>query len=405
MKIEHWSIKRLRPYANNPRVNDHAVDQMADAIETFGFRVPIIVKSCGEIVDGHLRLKAANKLKLEIVPVILADDLTDDQIKALRLSINKLSELADWDDDKLFAELSEIADLNFDLSHIGFDESELELLFSSHDDESGGNTDEDSEPNISDVEQITKLGDVWTLGLHRLICGDSTDNKVVSRLFDGTTADICFTSPPYNIGNDGVGSKRYIGSTKKDNLSQNDYTEFLNNFIRIALNYCQYVFCNVQSISGNKLALIDLLHGLKDIYADTIIWDKLHTQPAMGKNVLNSDFEYVHIFSKKANRVIGTKYFRGTLSNIVKIQSIDKKEFSSLHKATFPVEFAKFFISNFSRRDGSVYEPFTGTGSTMIACETLGRSCYGVELNPLYVDVSVKRWEDYSGKKAVINGD
>lgn len=260
--------------------------------------------------------------------------------------------------------------------------------------------DYDAEPP---AEPKAKVGDLYQLGDHRLICGDSTDANVIKRLMNGQKADIAFASPPYNAGftpsEIGTGrSTKYNGND--DNKTESEYIDFLNRYIKCGIDNSEYVFVNVQSIANNKVALIDVLANNKNIYADTIIWDKGHGQPAMGKNILNSVYEYVHIFSHKANRVIGTVEFRGTIDNIARIPPQRGNEYSDIHNATFSVEFAAWFISRFAKH--SVLDQFGGTGTTIIACEQLNRKCYLAELDPRYVDVIINRWETFTGEKAVL---
>ena len=234
------------------------------------------------------------------------------------------------------------------------------------------------------------------------MCGDSTKEEDVAKLMDGEKADISFTSPPYNADctpTEAVNGKKTKYNGNDDNKTVNEYTKFLDLYIKNAVKHSDYTFMNVQSIKNNKIALIDVLYDNKDIYADTMIWDKIHGQPAMAENVMNSVFEYIHIFSKKANRAIGSIYFRGTIDNILHIPPQRRNEFSKIHNATFSVEFASYFVKNFALK--SVLDLFGGTGTTLIACEQLGRKCYMMELDPKYVDVIIKRWEDFTGKKAV----
>ena len=183
-------------------------------------------------------------------------------------------------------------------------------------------------------------------------------------------------------------------------MSEAEYTDFLNAFIHCAIAFCKYVFMNVQSIAGNKVALIDVLADNKEIYADTIIWDKQNGQPAMAHNVLNSVYEYVHIFSEKANRSIGTIDFRGTIDNILHLPPQRRNEYANVHNATFSVEFASWFISRFAKE--TVLDSFGGTGTTLIACEQLNRKCFMCELDEHYCDVIIDRWEQFTGKKAVL---
>lgn len=229
------------------------------------------------------------------------------------------------------------------------------------------------------------------------MCGDSTSSECVEKLMCGERACITFTSPPYNVGKTPNGDERkYLDDS--DNLDQSDYLDFLTSFTNNALDVSKYLFINIQSLARNKVCLIDYLHRFKHTFSDYIIWDKMSAEPAMAHRVLNSQFEFVYVLSKKAKRVVGTKDFRGTLSNIVQMNSNQDKEFASVHKATFPVCFAEYFIYNFSTK--IVYEPFGGTGSTIIACEKTKRKCHMMELDPRYCDIIVERWEEFTGKKA-----
>lgn len=392
MDIVLKKISDIKPYEKNPRKNDEAVKYVAESIKNFGFKVPIVIDSNGVIVAGHTRYKAAKKLNLKEIPCIVADDLTEEQVKAFRLADNKVAEKAEWDFDLLADELDNLFD--FDMTVFGFEEVAEE--------EPAEVVEDDFETEIPE-EPKAKLGDIYQLGRHRLMCGDSTDRATVEKLMNGNTADIAFSSPPYNAGT--TATETAMGKTTKyngndDNKTEADYIDFLNSYIECAIEHCEYVFMNVQSISNNKIALIDVLYHNKDIYADTIVWDKIHGQPAMAENVMNSVFEYVHIFSQKANRAIGTIQFRGTVDNILHLQSQRKNEYSDIHNATFSVEFASHFIRNFAK--GSVLDQFGGTGTTLIACEQLGRTCYMMELEPKYIDVIIDRWEQFTGEKAVL---
>jgi DNA modification methylase len=240
-------------------------------------------------------------------------------------------------------------------------------------------------------EPITVLGDLYEIGEHRLLCGDSTDSDQVAKLMNGQKADISFTSPPYNAGTTPTEVK--MGKTSKyanddDNKTENEYLKLLTDFTNNTLLFSEYSFVNIQSLSGNKTALIDYLYNLKSIYADTLIWNKQNAQPAMAENVLNSQFEYIHVFSHKANRAIGTKYFRGTISNVIDISKQTANKVKE-HNATFPMDFASFFVSHFCEK--SVIDLFCGSGTTMVASHQLKRKCYGMELDPKYCDVIVKR--------------
>lgn len=318
------------------------------------------------------------------------DDLTDEQRKAYALAHNKLTMNSDFDVALLDTELAEIETI--DMTLLGFDDKEEETPQEVVED------DFDEEPP---AEPIAKYGDLYQLGRHKLLCGDSTKIEDVQCLLGGDKCDIAFTSPPYNAGM--TATEQKMNKTSKyenddDNKSSDEYKSFLIDFTMNSLQFCEYSFVNVQSIANNKTALIDYLHDLKEYYADTIIWDKINGQPAMANNVLNSVFEYVHCFSHKHNRAIGCKGFRGTIDNIVHIGKQTKNEYSKIHNATFPMKFAEFFVGNFSQE--SVLDLFGGTGTTLIACEQLNRKCYMMEMSPQYVDLIIDRHRKHQGRNA-----
>lgn len=256
---------------------------------------------------------------------------------------------------------------------------------------------------VDSIAVKCKRGDVWQLGTHRLMCGDSISLDDVKRLMGGAMVDISFTSPPYNAGRtptEAKGGKTSKYAHDSDDKAESDYLHLLVASTENALAFAKFAFVNVQSVSGNKTALIDYMYEMKSHYADTIIWDKESSQPAMGKNVLNSEFEYVHVFSEKATRAIGVREFRGTLSNMLHLSNrIGRdKEIQKIHSATFPLDFAAHFINNFT--NDSVLDLFGGAGTTLIAAEQLGRKCFTMELDPRYCDVIIARWEKFTGQTA-----
>ena len=253
---------------------------------------------------------------------------------------------------------------------------------------------EAEEDNYSIPDEIKTdivLGDLFEIGEHRLLCGDSTDSDQVAKLMNGETFEISFTSPPYNAGTTPTElkmNKKSKYANDNDNKNEDDYLKLLTDFTNNSLLYSQYSFVNIQSLSGNKTALIDFLYNMKSYYADTLIWQKGNAQPAMANNVLNSQYEYIHCFSHKANRAIGTKKFRGTLSNVLEISKQTKNKIKE-HNATFPIDLVSFFISNFC--ENTILDLFLGSGTTMVASHQLKRKCYGMELDPNYCQVIVDR--------------
>lgn len=383
--------KKLKNHPKNR--NKHGqdqIDRLAEMYKYHGLRHPIIVsKISGHIVAGHGRKLAAIRAGVKEVPVVYQDFKDGEAEYAFLQADNAIALWAELDLSGINEDLADLGP-DFDINMLGIQDFTLDVA------EKEGLTDEDEVPEAP-PEPVSKLGDLWLLGNHRLLCGDSTSEADVARLMNGEKADITFTSPPYNAGKTPNGnSQKYLNDS--DNKTSEDYKNLLNNFTKNCLLFSDYVFSNIQSLSGNKIALIEHLYELKEKFADTIIWDKKTAEPAMARKVLNSRFEYIHIFSNEAKRSIGKKDFRGTLSNVFELNSRQGKEFAKIHKATFPVQLPVHFLENFT--ESSVLEPFGGTGTTLIACEKTNRKCFIQELDPQYVDVIIKRWEQFTGQKA-----
>lgn len=393
MKIEKISIDKIKPYENNAKLHPpEQIEQIKKSIQEFGNNDPIAIDENNVIIEGHGRYEALKQLGFQEAEIIRLTHLNEQQKKAYILAHNKLTMNTEFDFDTLNLELDTISD--FDMSDFGFEKLDFK-------DENHQEQIEDEIPDVPEKPKA-KLGDIYKLGNHRLMCGDSTNIDDLKKLMNDKIADITFTSPPYNAGKTPTESKmqkttKYNGNN--DDKPHEKYLKFLNNYLHNTMIFSKYSFMNIQSISNNKIALIELLHKNQNIYADTIIWDKMLSQPAMAENVLNSEFEYIHIFSQKGNRAIGTKQFRGTLRNIIHFQKQTKNEYYDIHNATFPLEMALHFVENFSI--DSVLDPFGGTGTTLIACEKLNRKCYMMELEPRYIDVIIDRWEKSTGKTAI----
>ena len=393
MKIEKISIEEIKPYDNNAKLHPpEQIEQIKKSIEEFGNNDPIAIDENNVIIEVHGRYEALKQLGFNEAHIIRLTHLNEQQKKAYILAHNKLTMNTGFDFDTLNLELDSIVD--FDMSDFGFEK--LDFIDENHQEQI-----EDEIPNVPEKPKA-KLGDIYKLGSHRLMCGDSTNIDDIKKLMNDEIADITFTSPPYNAGKTPMESKmqrttKYNGND--DDKTTEQYLKFLNDYLHNTMIFSKYSFMNIQSISNNKIALIELLHKNQNIYADTIIWDKMLSKPAMAENVLNSEFEYIHIFSPKGNRAIGAKPFRGTLRNIIHFQKQTKNEYNDIHNATFPLEMALHFVENFSI--DSVLDPLGGTGTTLIACEKLDRKCYMMELEPRYIDVIIDRWEKSTGKTAI----
>ena len=370
---------KLNP--NNPRlIKDDKFKKLVQSIVDFPQMLeirPIVVNTDMIILGGNMRYKACKEAGIKEVPVIIADNLTEEQQKEFLIKDNTSG--GEWDWEVLANEWD-----SEQLESWGLDIPSFEV------DEVLEATEDDFDATPPE-EPKTVLGDLYEIGEHRLLCGDSTDSDQVAKLMNGEKAEISFTSPPYNAGKTPTEIK--MGKNSKyandnDNKTETEYLNLLVDFTNNSLLFSEYSFVNIQSLSGNKTALIDFLYNMKSFYADTLIWQKQNAQPAMAENVLNSQFEYVHVFSHKANRHIGTKKFRGTLSNVLDISKQNKNAVKE-HNATFPVEFAAHFVQNFCEH--SVLDLFLGSGTTMVASHQLKRKCYGMELDPKYCDVIVRR--------------
>jgi DNA modification methylase len=382
-------------YARNPRKNDHAVDKVAAAIREFGFRVPIVAKSDGTIVDGHLRFKAARKLGLDAVPVLLADDMSEAQIKAFRISVNKVAELAEWDDELLMLELSELQESEFDLGLIGFDDNELDTLLKALNDEPGELLGDEDEVPEAPTQPVTVLGDTWLLGKHRVRCGDSTSITDIDALMMGRKADMCFTDPPYGVDYEGghfhsgdVSIKR-----KREKLANDDSEEIYEQVIPV-------IAANVDGpcytwFSGNKpISLFKAVSFVGEIH-NMLIWHKTNAKYA----AINAQYKQRHepcLYWKPKGSTL--RWSGPTTECTVWEMKRDAK--NDYHPTQKPVELAERAIGNHNAK--LVLDPFLGSGSTLIAAEKAGRECYGMELNPVYCDVIVKRWQSLTGKQATL---
>lgn len=380
MKTELVSIKLVKSNPNNPRIiKDDKFKKLVASIQEFPKMLeirPIVVNDDMIVLGGNMRLKACIHAGLKEVPIIKVSDLTEQEQKQFIIKDNVSG--GEWDWNMLANEwdAEELDAWGLDVPDFG---KELEA------------EEDDFETPEGGIETDIVLGDLFEIGEHRLLCGDSTDSDAVAKLMDGQKAEISFTSPPYNAGTTPTEVK--MGKSSKyandnDNKSEDEYLKLLTDFTNNTLLFSQYSFVNIQSLSGNKIALIDYLYNMKSFYADTLIWQKGNAQPAMANNVLNSQFEYVHCFSEKANRAIGTKDFRGTISNVIEISKQTKNKIKE-HNATFPVDFANFFVSNFC--NNSVLDLFCGSGTTMVVAHQLERKCYGMELDPKYCQVIIDR--------------
>ena len=387
MSVELRPLDAVRPYANNPRQNDDAVEAVAESIRRFGFRQPIVVDADGVIVAGHTRFRAAQRLGLATVPVHVATDLTPDEVRAYRLADNKTAELASWDDAMLSIELDALRGAGIDWTLLGFDEEELAKLLAPAGTE--GLTDPDAVPE-KPADPITKPGDLWLLGKHRLLCGDSTSATDVARLLDGAVPALMVTDPPYGVEYDPewrmdaglTGNTARMGKVMNDDRA--DWTEAWKLFPGdVAYVYHAGVFASTvqQSLERAGFAI-----------RAQIIWAKDRLALSRG------DYHWQHEPCWYAVRE-GGKGHRTDDRTQTTLWSIPARDDAGHgHGTQKPVECMERPVRN--HLADLVYEPFAGSGTTVIACERTGRTCMAMELDPGYCDVVVRRWEDFTGRKA-----
>lgn len=398
MEIKMLSVKAITPYDKNPRKNDVAVDAVAASIKEFGFRIPILLDKNGTIIAGHTRLKAATKLGLKEVPCIYADDLNEEQVKALRLADNKTAELADWDFDLLNDELLDIIDI--DMTSFGFEE----LLDARPDLEDEEDFDVDAE-----VPAIVKAGERYQLGNHILMCGDSTNREDVTKLLRGGVADLLLTDPPYNVNYSG-GTKEKL-TIANDDMDDSSFYQFLID-----------AFANADSVmrpgaafyiwhaDSNGLTFRRACNDAGWQIRQCLIWVK--NSMVLGRQ----DYQWKHEPCLYGWKDGASHYFvadrtettvrEDELDAVVDeekttILRYDKPTSSKLHPTMKPVKLMGDLIYNSSRKGDNVLDLFGGSGTTLIACEETGRNCFMMEYDPHYCDVIISRWEALTGKKAI----
>ena len=395
LTVESWPVSRLVPYARNPRRNDQAVDRMCAAIREFGFRIPVVAKSDGTVVDGHLRLKAAQKLGLPEVPVALADDLTEAQIKAFRLLANRSAAWAEWDDELLALELQDLQDVGYDLALTGFDGGELKSLL--EDGPATGLTDEDAVP-APPANPVTKPGDLWTLGAHRLTCGDATVATDVERLLAGERPHLMVTDPPYGVDYDptwrneaGVSASKRTGKVANDDRAdwRDAWALFPGDVV-----YVWHAAIHSTTVAESLIACGFVIRA-------QIVWSK--SRFALGRG----DYHWQHEPCWYAVRKGTRSHWQGARdqSTLWSIAPAGAEDAATVHGTQKPVEAMRRPIVNNSERGDLIYEPFCGSGTTLIAAETVGRRCFALELDPAYCDVIIKRWQQFTWQVAVLDGD
>ncbi|MGP1675895.1 MAG: DNA methyltransferase [Burkholderiales bacterium] len=411
--VQQWPLSRLIEFAGNPRKHEpDTVSRAAAAIREFGFRVPILARSGGLIIDGHLRLKAARQLGLATVPVLLADDLTDAQVKAFRLSVNKIADLAEWDQDLLAFELDGLRDMAFDMDSIGFAPGELNDLIGTP------NTgfDPDEVPPAP-VVPVSRTGDLWVLGPnHKLLCGDATKAEDVARLMGGAKARLMLTDPPYGISivqcatvgggkpvtiaGKRAGTIRAHGASPFGGVKNKRGTVGATNWV----DATEYLPIHGDDKPFDPAHLIGMaerhiLFG-GNYFASRLtdgrcwlVWDKNNTG-----NFADAELAWTDIDA-------GVKLYRHTWNGLVREGVRAEELVKRVHPTQKPVGLFSAILGDFSADGDVVIDPYLGSGTTLIACEKLGRACRAMEIEEHYADIAVLRFEKFTGKPATLDGD
>lgn len=403
-RVERVNIDDLIPHERNSRTHDEEqVAHLVESIREFGFTSPVLINEKNVILAGHGRVMAARSAGMTKVPCLRVLGLTEAQQRAYVIADNKLALDAGWDEELLKAELEFLESEAFDLESLGLDDFEwtesadpVEIV-----------EDEVPEPP---AEPITKPGDLWILGEHRLLCGDSTKEKDVQRLMNGDSCDLCFTSPPYALGRSVCLSGNARMSATLNPYGQHDdnaseWPELMQQWFsvsRIAVTEAWVI--NVQPLAGNKRPLLRFVAEHSERLVDIATWDKGHSTPSMASGVMSSRYEWFVIFGRDdgASRRVPLSSWRGTVESVYCAPPQRNNEFAGIHAATMPIHVPTFVMRSLCDQSRSVYEPFCGTGTTLIAAEQLNRRCFGMEISPAYCDVIVKRWETLTGKRAVL---
>ncbi len=385
MNIVYKKIDEIIPYEKNPRINDNAVEAVAKSIKEFGFKVPVVIDKDNVIICGHTRTKGAKMLGLDEVPCIIATDLTPEQIQAYRIADNKTGEIAEWNYDLLPFEIKDLQELDFDLSLLGFDTDELDRLLSDTNDEvESGETEADAVPEIPEVA-VSKQGEIYQLGKHKLLCGDSTKQDDMAKLMQDEMVDLYLVDPPYNValtGSNGL-------TIQNDNMNDNQFKEFLTSAFQCASDKLKtgggfYVFhSDSESVNFRLACRATELEVHQSLY-----WVK--SQFVLGR----LDYHYMTesvLYGWKPGAAHNW-YSDRCQTNLLKF---DKPKINDVHPSMKPVDMLVYLIKNSSRRDEIVLDNFGGSGSTLIACEQTNRKCRMIELDEKYCDVIRKRYAEF----------
>ena len=393
-RIELWPVGKLIPYDRNPRTHsEEQVTQIAASIAEFGFVNPVLVAEDAGIIAGHGRLRAAVKLQLDQIPVIVLDHLTPAQRKAYLLADNRLAEMAGWDTELLRLELKDLETADFDLGVIGFSDDELKSILADPDEILNGLTDEDAAPELP-ARPVSRTGDVWLLGKHRVLCGNATDPPAVEQLMSGEQADLVFTDPPYNVDYEGYTTEKL--TIQGDRMEPDEFNGFLKSafasYRGLMKPGASLYVCHASSVQREFQGALE---GAGFTVRCQIIWAKNTFAWGFGRY----KFQHEPIFYCHVSGQSDAWYGDRSQSTLWQEK---KPAANRLHPTMKPVELIERALTNSSKAGDCVVDLFGGSGSTLVACERRGRNARMAELDPKYTDVIVKRWQEYTGQHAVL---
>lgn len=392
LTIEYVALEHLQPYNKNPRtISPEGIKKLENSINRFGFVNPVLAqKGTGMIIAGHQRFKAAKEQGLKELPVIWLN-MTAAEAQAYNLADNRLQDESDWECDLLADIFKELDDMDFDLSLTGFDDDEIGELIGV----SAGEVIEDEVPEVPE-EPKSKLGQIYALGSHRLMCGDSTSKADVATLMQGTQAGMMFTDPPWNvaIGKDSNPRHRQREGLLNDDMSEKEFSAFLSNFIAACGEHIKGdIYCVLGASEWPRLDSVLRAQGYH--WSATIIWVK--DAFVLGRSKYHRRYEPIWYGWRDKSSF-------GQRRDLDDVWEVARPRRSDEHPTMKPVELVARCIENSSRIGDPVLDPFGGSGTTLIAAEQLGRACYMMELDPRYVDVIISRWENHTGCKAELLG-
>lgn len=398
METEIVKISKVKNNPNNPRlVKDDKFKKLVESIKGFPemMRIrPIVVNDDMIVLGGNMRLRACKDAGLKEVPIIKASELTEEQQKEFIIKDNV--GFGEWDWDLIANEwdAEQLDDWGLD---VPFDFGE-EL-----------DAEEDDYEMPDEIKTDIVLGDLIEIGEHRLLCGDSTDSDQVAKLMDKRNAELLFTSPPYNVGSlniNGNETTKNKYNSFKDDKTEGEYLDFLQNNINAFIPFVDEIFYNVGLVENNKRVLTELLYNNKDIFKDIIYWKKNTVAPHIQSGVINNLVEFIYCFGNGKRKFKNAQFSQGSYWNVIEGNNASGNQYASIHKATFPMYLPNNIISNFSNIGSIIIDCFCGTGTTMVAAHQLNRKCYGMELDPKYCQVIIDRMMQLDESLTVkINGE